>query len=148
MEGCRLQGHVMVGLKFNAKSTNEAFANKRTEMYWNMSRWVKNGGALPRIPGLAKQLCATNYTIHKDKMIAEPKEIVKVKLENVSPDMADSLVCTFATPDKQSSKMPAESGFATGQMAGFGDENPLSGFFKRSEAKNTGMKGFGGGYGH
>ena len=146
MEALRMQGQVSIGLKFNSKSTNDAFSNLRTEMYWNMSRWVKKIGALPNVSGLNEELCATRYTMHKDKMVAEPKEIVKKRLKR-SPDKADAFVCTFATPDRPSRKMAQISQGATGAMVGFDGRNPLNGYMAPPSRRPNQIKGFGGGYG-
>jgi hypothetical protein len=131
MESLKREGWTAVGLKFNSKPSNEAFYNLRTEMYWNMSRWVKKGGALPNIPGLAEELCATRYTMHKDKMLAEDKKIVKKRIKK-SPDLADSFVCTFATPDRASKKMAQHPVTNSGnvQIEGLGNRSILDGYMR------------------
>lgn len=143
MEAMRTQGKQVIAIKFNQKaSLPDQYANIRTEMYWRMSRWVKEGGALPRTPGLKEELCATKYTIHKHKMVAEPKEIVKVRLKGKSPNRADALCLTFAIPDKQSAKMRNSESGIVGEMEGFGDSNPLSNFMRPPQRKQGGMRGF------
>ncbi|MDE2099513.1 MAG: hypothetical protein KGL39_19835 [Patescibacteria group bacterium] len=145
MEALRINGRQAIPVKFNAKSITNGFANIRAEMYWNMSRWVKNGGALPRVAGLAEELCATKYTIDKKQnMLAEPKEIVKKRIKK-SPNMADSLVTTFAIPDKASMRAK-NSGLATGPIQGMEQWDGLKGF-KTAPRNQPKIQGFGGGYG-
>jgi hypothetical protein len=92
------------------------------------------------MPGLAEELCATRFTMHKDKMLAEPKELVKKRIKK-SPDMADTIVCSFATPDRMSSKLPQVAGIFNGRVEGF-DHSGIT-----RPGKPTQVQGFGGGYG-
>lgn len=74
------------------------YANKRTEMYFDGTQWIKEGGALPLVPELAAALPVTTYTFTKNgAMILEPKELVEGKL-GYSPDHADAWALTFAEP--------------------------------------------------
>ena len=150
MEGLRFNGRTAIGIKFNAKASTDEYSNIRTEMYWKASRWVKNGGSLPRVPGLKEELCATKYTIHKGKMVAEPKELVKKRLKR-SPNMADAFVVTFAIPDKPSGKYVGTDMIGTNmEMQGFNGRNPIENYYRPPNFKNktqNQMKGFGGGYG-
>jgi phage terminase large subunit len=92
-----------IGVHFNGQAhKTQDFANKRTEMYFDLCNWIKEGGALPDCPELIAQLTATTYTIEKDKMILEPKKLIKAKL-GYSPDEADAAALTFAEPVASSS---------------------------------------------
>lgn len=86
-----------VPIGFADSAIDRRYFNRRAEMYFTMAAWVKNGGALPRIPDLVGELTQTTYTFKGDALILEPKEIIKAKLGR-SPDLADSLALTFAEP--------------------------------------------------
>ncbi len=88
---------------FSAKPTQEKYFNKRTEMYFELVKWIKSGGALPPVGDeksspvgkLIEDLTKTLYTFKGDKLILEDKEQIKERLGR-SPDYADALACTFA----------------------------------------------------
>lgn len=73
------------------------YFNKRAEMYFEAVAWIKRGGALPESRELMRALTETTYTAKNDKLIIEPKDLVKDKL-GFSPDEADAFVLTFAEP--------------------------------------------------
>lgn len=74
------------------------YANKRAEMWGEMSGWVKAGGALPKTEGLAQDLTCATYSFDVGgKMKLESKEKIKERLGK-SPDLADALALTFAAP--------------------------------------------------
>lgn len=91
-------GKAPIGIKFS-ESAHEAgrYANKRTEMYFDACEWIKRGGALPPSPEITAALTQTLYTFKGDRLLLEPKKLVKAKL-GYSPDEADALVLTFAEP--------------------------------------------------
>ena len=60
-----------------------------------MADWLKNGGALPYIPELIKELTAPTYGYQGGKFLIEPKKLIKKRL-GFSTDMSDSLAMTFA----------------------------------------------------
>ena len=66
-------------------------------MYLEAVQWIKRGGALPESRELLRALTETTYSHKGDKLIIEPKEIVKEKL-GFSPDETDAFVLTFAEP--------------------------------------------------
>lgn len=92
-------------IHFSSKAIDERYSNKRAEMWFLMSEWVKRGGALPSDPQLARELTAPTYSLQNGKLLLEPKEQIKKRL-GFSPDIADALALTFALPD-----MPAQSQF-------------------------------------
>ena len=68
-------------------------------MYLDAVNWIKRGGALAEDPHLLAQLTATTYTFdNKGRMLIEPKDMLKAKLNGQSPDEADAFVLTFAEP--------------------------------------------------
>ena len=83
---------------FAESPTDRRYFNRRAEMYFLTAEWIKNGGALFEAPKeLVGELTQTTYTFKGDRLIIEPKEIIKAKLGR-SPDLADGLALTFAAP--------------------------------------------------
>lgn len=91
-------GKSPIGVKFNEKSTDPQYYNKRTEMAFKLVEWIKRGGAIPDIKELKDALLQTTYSFKDEKLILEPKEDIKVKLNGQSPDHMDALMLTFAFP--------------------------------------------------
>lgn len=83
--------------QFAGKPFDEQYANKRAEIWFEMAKWVKGGGALPDIPELVAELTVPTYSFKGDKLLMEPKEQIKKRLGR-SPDLADALALTFAFP--------------------------------------------------
>jgi phage terminase large subunit len=90
-------GFAPIGVHFSSKANDRQYFNKRTEMACECVNWVRKGGALPDVPELLADMVNTTYTFKGDKMIVEPKEVIKEKLGR-SPDWFDSLMLTFAEP--------------------------------------------------
>jgi hypothetical protein len=86
-----------VGVQFGGKATDPRYFNKRSEMYFELSRWLKAGGKLPDDAELKEELCATTYTFAGDKFRLCSKDDIKVAIGR-SPDKADALILTFAYP--------------------------------------------------
>ena len=95
--------HDCVPIEFAGKPADDQYFNKRTEMYFLLAQWVRNGGALPDIPELVGELTEPTYTFKGDRMLLEPKEQIKERLGR-SPDYADALALTFAAPVAPRSK--------------------------------------------
>lgn len=95
----RVLGRQPIGVHFAAEAQKkERYANKRTEMYFDFTQWIKEGGALPQVPELLAALPVTTYTFTKDgRMLLEPKELIEAKI-GYSPDDADAGALTFAFP--------------------------------------------------
>jgi hypothetical protein len=91
-------GKSPIGIKFSGEAhQKERFVNKRTEMYFDFVRWIKEGGALPNDPELIEQLTAITYVHKGDRLILEPKENVEAKIGRTL-DSADAAALTFAEP--------------------------------------------------
>lgn len=76
----------------------DRYENIRAEMYFKAKEWMVNGGAIPNMQGLKKELSATRYKFSKrGRIILEAKEAIKART-NESPDLADGFVLTFAKP--------------------------------------------------
>lgn len=102
---CHTRGFTKIhAVNFGQKAADaERFVNKRAEMYWDASHFLKkNKGrvALPRMVELRQELCAPNYDYDpRGRVILDPKDDIKDLLQR-SPDLADSWVLTFASPVK------------------------------------------------
>lgn len=92
-------GEYPIEVQFGGKPIDNRFFNKRAEMYFLMSEWVKRGGSLPDITDLVPELCATSYTFKNGKFALESKDQVKESL-GYSPDLSDALALTFAIPEQ------------------------------------------------
>lgn len=91
-------GHSPSEIHFSGKSMDSRYYNKRAEMWFEMSKWIKRGGSLPKCNYLKRELVAPTYSFQKGKFILEPKDKIKDRL-GFSPDRADALCLTFADPD-------------------------------------------------
>lgn len=104
----------VIGINFGSKPKDAKFADKRTEMWWDMAIWIKGrngpdtGGCLPRTPELAAELLAPSYYFTaNNKMRLESKDDMK-KRGIASPDEADMLAMTFS--EQVAPKPPAVLG--------------------------------------
>lgn len=87
-----------IGIGFAESALDPRYFNRRAEMAFTTVEWVKNGGALPSDPELVEEMSQTCYSFKGDRLIIEPKEIIKVKLQGRSPDKFDGLMLTHAEP--------------------------------------------------
>lgn len=91
-------GRAPIGVHFSAEAHDKVkYYNKRAEMSFDFVDWIKRGGALPNNPELLAALTNTTYSFKDDRLLLEPKELVKAKL-GYSPDDYDSAILTFAEP--------------------------------------------------
>lgn len=95
-------GRAPIGVPFSGGANDRRYFNKRAEMYFEAVEWIKRGGQLPPANAegsveLAAALTRTTYSFRGDKMLLEPKDLVKVRL-GYSPDHADAFCLTFAQP--------------------------------------------------
>ena len=97
IDAMRQTGRDPIEVYFNGKATDGRYFNKRSEMYFELAKWVKAGGSLPKDPELAEELCATTYTFQGDKFRLDDKDTIKEEIGR-SPDKADALALTFAAP--------------------------------------------------
>jgi phage terminase large subunit len=105
-DASRLGGINLVPVNSSSNAFDARYFNRRSEMYFLFSQWVKNGGCLPYIPLLVPQLTAVTYYFDKGRLRVLEKEQIKKALNGASPDEADALALTFALPD-----MPGQMGF-------------------------------------
>jgi len=94
----RQLGYDPIEVQFSSSASDSRYFNKRSEMAFLAADWVKkDGGALPNIPGLEREMCAQEYTFAKDKFRLKEKEFIKDDIGE-SPDLFDALALTFAFP--------------------------------------------------
>lgn len=85
-------------VKFAGKPSDEGYLNKRAEMWGDMKKWLKDGGALPPDQKLAQEIVAPETVGRMDgKIQLESKDDMKSRGEH-SPNRADCLAITFAYP--------------------------------------------------
>lgn len=102
----QLLGHSPIRVQFAGEAHQKSrYANKRAEMYFDAVQWIKNGGALPDSPEILAALTQTTYTHQGDRLLLEPKKLIKQKL-GYSPDECDAFVLTFAEPITPVARQP------------------------------------------
>lgn len=112
-------------IHFSSKAIDPRYYNKRTEMWFLLSLWVKNqSSALFKDTQLAKELVAPTYTIRDGKLLLEPKELIKSRL-GFSPDCGDALALTFAQPDMPAAMSQIVQSYGTSRMKS--DYDPFKG---------------------
>jgi len=100
-------GHEVQGVDFGSRALRPTprLKNRRAEMWWTMAEWVKDGGCLPRVAGLAEELTAPTYRVDSNQVIQlESKDDMKAR-GLPSPDIADALALTFAAPVTKSASL-------------------------------------------
>lgn len=94
----RQLNYYVIEVNFAGAAMDGRYANRRAEMYFKCKEWMESGGGIPNEPTLKSELSTVSYLFTKTgKIILEPKEKLKEKIGK-SPDLADSLVLTFAAP--------------------------------------------------
>jgi hypothetical protein len=96
-----IAGESPLAINFSGKAIDPRYVNKRAEMYFTFSQWIKTG-ALPKDAGLKKELLAQEYFFSGNKMQLVDKDQIKDKL-GFSPDVSDAIALTFALPEQGSS---------------------------------------------
>lgn len=97
IDAMRAAGGSPFDCQFAGEPFDKKYANKRAEIWFEMAKWVKSGGALPNIPEMVAELTTPTYTFQGDRFLLEPKDQIKKRLGR-SPDYADALAVTFAFP--------------------------------------------------
>lgn len=92
-------GYPALGVDFGGKPvTDTKYANRRAEMWFLMSEWVKAGGSLPNMPELVAELTTPTYKFNEHNALQLEKKSEIKKRTGVSPDIADAMGLTFAAP--------------------------------------------------
>jgi hypothetical protein len=87
-----------VGVQFSSSASNPAYYNKRTEMWFELCKAIKNGAKLPEnCPEIGTGLSTATYTLKNGLYLLEPKDIMKTRLGR-SPDVEDALALNHAQP--------------------------------------------------
>ena len=103
VDACRLGRRELFPVNFSGKADDPRYYNKRSEMHFRAAEWVKTGGALPNVPGLVREACATTYYFHEGKLRVSEKDQVKSILGK-SPDYWDAFCLTFALVEMPSTR--------------------------------------------
>lgn len=120
-DASRSLGRPITEVYFSGKSSDARYFNKRSEMWFEMILWIKNGGAMPYDAELKEELTSATYTFQGDKFRLCEKDDIK-DLIGRSPDKADALALTFAFPVQP--KLPFAANVAGGQTRSL-DYHPL-----------------------
>jgi hypothetical protein len=92
----RQLGHDVIEVHFGGKPTDDAFLNRRSEMWWAIREWIDAGGTMPNETELKQDLASPTYEYTpQGKRKLESKEDIKKRLLR-SPDAGDALALTFA----------------------------------------------------
>jgi hypothetical protein len=92
----RDHGYAVAEVEPSGKARDPRFFNKRAENWWRAIEHIKSGASLPSdCPELAAELAEPTYSYKGDRIIIEPKALVKARLGR-SPDLADALCCTHS----------------------------------------------------
>lgn len=97
VDAMRQVGRDPIEVYFSGKALDPRYFNKRSEMWFEMAKWVKAGGSLPDDKELLEELAAATYTFQGDKFRLCDKDDIKEAIGR-SPDKADALALTFAYP--------------------------------------------------
>lgn len=114
-------GSKVIVVHFGGSPRDDRYLNKRTEMYMDMRDWLGDTGehvSIPDSDDVSSDLLAIPdflQTTGSEKIKLAPKEEIK-KAFGKSPDIADSMVLTFAFP-VQAESIAELQNFARADMA-------------------------------
>ena len=97
VDDLRRRNFDVIGVQFGGKANDPRYYDKRSEMLFELCKWVQERGALPNDPLLKQELLALRYVFQGDRFRVVPKDILKKELGR-SPDRADAIALTFAYP--------------------------------------------------
>ena len=103
------------------------FVNRRSEMWWLLREWLKEGGSIPNDPALRQELATPTYSFDAaGRKLLESKDDIKKRLPGAgSPDIADALALTFANPIMRSWHTELDDLIARQREARPRSEDPL-----------------------
>ncbi len=94
----RQLGYLVHEVNFGGKALEEHYADKRSEMWDAIRKWLEAGGSLPNDSALKTDLCGPSYSFTAaGKLKLEPKDDLKARGLR-STDLGDALALTFAEP--------------------------------------------------
>ena len=119
----RQQGYKRVaGVNFGSSPSDPHFSNKRSEMYHGVRDWVADGGCLPEDDMLKQELSILSCVeTNNGRAQLIKKDDIKERIGR-SPDRADALALTFASPVKPQGHVAQGNGARTAAKTGY---NPL-----------------------
>lgn len=97
----RQLGYNVIEVPFGGKAVDGGlYVNRRTEMWWEMRTWIQSGASIPNDTTLKQELATPKYWFDpQGRKVLESKDDIKERLQGgASPDMADALALTFASP--------------------------------------------------
>jgi hypothetical protein len=75
-----------------ASASRDAYANVRSECAFQLRDWVRDGGAIPRLPRLEREMSVISYEFDsRNRLRIRGKDEIKALLGGASTDMFDSL---------------------------------------------------------
>ena len=98
-------GYHIIEVPFGGRANRHTLhVNRRTEMWFEMRDWLQGGGAIPDSLSLKQELATPTYSFDSQgRRALESKDQIKKRLQNAgSPDLADALALTFASPIQKS----------------------------------------------
>lgn len=103
-------GHLVIPVQVGEKATREQqYWNKRSELWGLGKEWLEGGGCLPYDPELETDFTSPQYGYdNKMRIQVESKDDMKAR-GLASPDGADAINLTFASPVKPTTDHPAKS---------------------------------------
>lgn len=88
-------GIIATIVPFGGKANNQAYANRRAEMYINLKKGIEEYGLKGITEELHRELQATKYLLNNNgKIQLIPKDEIKLNIGR-SPDLADALALTY-----------------------------------------------------
>ena len=91
----------VIEVPFGGKAAKEQlYVNKRTEMWFAVRDWISEGGSVPDDLMLKQELATPIYEFDtRGRYKLESKDDIRARLPDAgSPDIADALALTFASP--------------------------------------------------
>jgi len=116
-------GHDPIEVQFGGKAIDPRYFNKRSEMWFEMIKWIRRGGKVTKNRIYIKELSTPTYTFQNGKFRLEEKEQIKKRL-GFSPNYGDSLALTFAQPEAPANLI-SELQAITGNRNHKSDYDPL-----------------------
>lgn len=106
----RQLGFDILEVPFGGKAGKpDLFVNRRVEMWAAMADWLRAGGAIPNIPALKMELATPRYSFDAHgRRVLESKDEIRKRIESGSPDIADALALTFASPVASRARRPVD----------------------------------------
>lgn len=103
-------GKLIFPVQVGEKATDESrYWNKRSELWDQGKSWLEEGGCLPEDPEMEADLTGPQYGYDRRmRIVIESKDDMKAR-GLPSPDCADSLLLTFASPIASTTATPAPS---------------------------------------